>query len=38
MREQIFDTVLKANNKLLQLKTVERSMEEIFRTLTQNKD
>lgn len=36
MREQIFDTVLKANNKLLQLKTVERSMEEIFRTLTQS--
>ncbi len=38
MREQIFDIVLNANNKLLQLKTVERSMEEIFRTLTQNKD
>lgn len=36
MREQIFDMVLGANNKLLQLKTIERSMEEIFRTLTKN--
>ena len=36
MREQIFDMVLGANNKPLQLKTIERSMEEIFRTLTKN--
>lgn len=35
-RELIFDTVLKANNKLLQFKTIERSMEEIFKNLTQN--
>ena len=38
MREQIFDMVLGANNKLLQLKTIERSMEEIFRTLTKNNE
>ena len=38
MREQIFDMVLGANNKLLQLNTIERSMEEIFRMLTKNNE
>ena len=38
MREQIFDMVLGANNKLLQLKTIDLSMEEIFRMLTKNNE
>lgn len=34
IRSEIFDFAVKTNNKILTLKTVERSMEEVFRNLT----
>lgn len=34
VRAQIFDFAVKTNNKILTLRTVERSMEEVFRELT----
>ncbi len=34
IRAEIFDFAVKTNNKILMLRTVERSMEEVFRNLT----
>ncbi len=34
IRAEIFDFAIKTNNKILMLRTVERSMEEVFRNLT----
>jgi ABC-2 type transport system ATP-binding protein len=34
IREEIFDFAVKTNNKILMIKPVERSMEEVFRSLT----
>jgi ABC-2 type transport system ATP-binding protein len=34
IRAEIFDFAVKTNNKILTMKTVERSMEEVFRSLT----
>jgi len=34
IRSEIFDFAVKTNNKILMLRTVERSMEEVFRNLT----
>lgn len=36
IRAEIFDFAVRTNNKILTLKTVERSMEEVFRDLTAN--
>lgn len=33
-REEIFDFTVKANNKILMMKPIERSMEDVFRSLT----
>jgi hypothetical protein len=34
VRAAVFDFAVKTNNKLLTMKPVERSMEEVFRNLT----
>jgi ABC-2 type transport system ATP-binding protein len=34
IRAEIFDFAVKSENKILTMKTVERSMEEVFRSLT----